>query len=387
MEMKILMLNSLTEQSGSGVRFWSIAKELSRRGHSVFFLERSVTRNGRKKSAGIRYRSSVDSGIQWLDILRATWLNLFHGLTYRPHWVFVLKPMPNVCLPALLLKIIFKSKAIVDIDDLDFAYYPDGLRRFLVRFFFKLFPRHFDMVTTHNEHLRDFIMVELGISPEKIYFLPQGIETRKFLEAQPDEGYGKKLGLGPTEKVIVYCASLGITSDFQQVLPMLVDFLKTCDDVKVLIIGDGARKQSYARKVEAYDLQERIIFTDYVPHDDMPAVLRLAVVGINYMALTEANTYRASIKVREYLAAGLKVVCNPAGDAEIFRDYVTVCNSIEDFPGAMRSALDMGAPNRIKAAQRFVETRYSWPSIVRDFLTYLGDTSAQYESERSHTGI
>jgi len=369
--MKILMLNALTEQSGSGVRFWSIAKELARQGHSLCFLERSITRNGRMRNAGIRYRSSLDTGIQWLDILRATWLNLCHGLRFRPQWVFVLKPMPNTCLPALLSKWIFKHKIVLDIDDLDFDYYLDGPRRQLVRFFFQFFPSHFDLITTHNRYLQNLIIDELGISPEKIYFLPQGVETKKFLQAHLDQRYQEKWGIKPEDEVIVYSASLGITSDFQHVLPMLRDLVDKRKNVKILVIGDGSRKSYFVNSVEAYGLQERIIFTGYLDHADMPMVLKLAQVGINYMAPTRANQARASIKVREYLAAGLNVVCNPVGDAETFKDYVTLCTGIEEFPGAIGKALGEKNPENTKEAQKFVERNFSWPHLVEDFLSHL----------------
>lgn len=371
MPVKILMINGLTEQSGSGVRFWSIARELARAGYSLCFLERSVAKNGRVSAGGIKYRSTVDTGFLWLDILRATWLNLLHGLAFRPEYVFALKPMPNTCVPSLLIKKICRCKVIVDIDDLDFEYYPGGFRRRLVRFFFKLFPRHFDVVTTHNRYLRDIIIDALEISPEKIYFLPQGVESQKFLQAQQDHGYREKLGIKANDKVIVYCASLGITSDFQQVLPMLVDFLRSSDDAKILVIGDGVRRQDFVNKVKAQGLQERVIFAGYVPHADMPGVLKLAKVGINYMAPTRANQCRASIKVREYLAAGLRVVCNPVGDAEIFTDYVTFCNTLEEFPQAISKSLAVKDQARVRAAQEFVAAEYSWPPIVKDFLTYI----------------
>jgi glycosyltransferase involved in cell wall biosynthesis len=282
--------------------------------------------------------------------------------------------MPNTCLPALFLKYIFKGKIILDIDDLDFEYYPRGVRRDLVRFFLRLFPRHFDVITTHNNHLRNFIIDELGISSERVYFLPQGIETEHFFSADPDHRYQTKWNLNSGDNIVVYSASLGITSDFQHVLPMLVDFLKGRNDVKVLVIGDGVRRQYFVKEVEAYGLQERMVFAGYIPHADMPGVLKLAKVGINYMARTRANQCRASIKVREYLAAGLSVVCNPVGDAEIFEDYVTLCSSIQEFPDAMSKALERRTQDRVKAAQRFLELHYSWPRLIEDLLAYLGSS-------------
>jgi glycosyltransferase involved in cell wall biosynthesis len=240
-----------------------------------------------------------------------------------------------------------------------------------VHLFFRLFPRHFDVITTHNHYLRDFIIDELQISPEKIYFLPQGIETRKFLKAQPDHGYREKLGIKVNDKVIVYGASLGITSDFQHVLPMLVDFLRSSDDAKILVIGDGVRRQAVVNEVKAQGLQERIIFAGYIPHSDMPGVLKLAKVGINYMTPTKANQCRASIKVREYLAVGLSVVCNTVGEAELFKEYVTLCSTIEEFPAAMRQALIRQDLDGSRRGQDFVKKTFSWPLLVEDFVEYL----------------
>ncbi len=367
------MLNALTDQSGSGVRFWSIGKELARRGHSVMFLERSISKNGRTTEGEIKYRSTADTGFLCLDVMRATLFNFLHGLAFRPEYVLALKSMPNSCLPALLLKSLFGCRIILDIDDLDFEYYRDRLRRGLVRLWFTRFPPHFDLVTTHNPYLRNFILKDVSVPPEKIYHLTQGIEVERFLRASPDESSLQKYGVDVEDKVIVYSASLGITSDFTCVLPMLIELLHSCDDIKILVAGDGQRREHFIRSVQESGMEGRMIFTGYVPHSEMPGMLKLARVGINYMAPTVANQCRASIKLREYLAAGLKVVCNPVGDAEVFKDHVTLCSKIEEFPAAIRKALAVDDRDGVEKAQGFIERNYSWPRLVGDFLTCLTD--------------
>jgi len=368
---KILMLNSITNESGGGVQFWSIAKELVGLGCEVLFLERTTPRTKRRKDSRIHYGAIRDTGLLGLDIPRATALNLFRGLLFRPDYVFALKPMPNTCIPALVLKAVFKSTVILDIDDLDFAYYSDRFKRGLVRSWFSLFPQHFDLLTTPSIHLQDYILKNLRIPRERVYFLAQGIESERFLRASPNEVYRKRYGLDGNDKVIVYCASLGITSDFDVVLPVLTELLQDSPDIKILVIGDGVRRQYFVNEVKACGLQNSIIFTGYIPHSDMPGLLRLARVGINYMVPSVANQYRTSIKVREYLAAGLNVVCNPVGDAEIFQDYVVLCPAIEEFPNAIRKALERNNQKMIGEAQAFVENRYAWPRLVEGFLNHL----------------
>jgi glycosyltransferase involved in cell wall biosynthesis len=114
-----------------------------------------------------------------------------------------------------------------------------------------------------------------------------------------------------------------------------------------------------------------MFFTGYVNHAEMPSLLKLAKVGINYMAPTQANQCRASIKVREYLAAGLNVVCNPVGDTEVFGDHVTFCFTLKDYPGAIRKALELKTQERISSAQAFLEASYSWPNLIEDFLAHV----------------
>jgi len=365
------MLNALTDQSGSGVRFWGIAQELAQLGHSVFFIERTVKKNGRANSRAVGYDSTLDTGLLWLDILRATLFNIRRGLPLRPHLVFVLKPFPNTCIPALLFKKILGSKIILDVDDLDFAYYSRGLMHVLAHMCFKVFPPRFDFVTTHNLLLESILRHQVNIVSNKIFFFPQGINTEQFAQAKPNRRYQEKWHLTRRDKVLIYCASLGITSDFEDLLPALVEFLNGSHDVKVLVVGDGIKKQHLVGRVAAHGLKERVIFTGYVPHSDMPGVLKLANIGLNYMAPTLANQCRASIKIREYLAAGLQVVSNPVGEAEVFKDYVTLCPRIEDFPKAMKEMLQEGSAARNKKASAFLARNFSWSFLVKDFLNHV----------------
>ena len=90
------------------------------------------------------------------------------------------------------------------------------------------------------------------------------------------------------------------------------------------------------------------------------------------MAPTLANQCRASIKIREYLAAGLNVVCNAVGDSELFKDYVTLCSTVEDFPAAMRQGLIRQNWDSSRRGQEFVKSTFSWPPLVKGFVEYLG---------------
>jgi glycosyltransferase involved in cell wall biosynthesis len=88
------------------------------------------------------------------------------------------------------------------------------------------------------------------------------------------------------------------------------------------------------------------------------------------MRKSPVNDCRAILKIREYLACGLQVVCNDGGDAALFAD----CAYVEpDLPHVERRlALLLSKRIAVNAAgRRFVEEHFSWHSIIGAFLLYL----------------
>ena len=65
-------------------------------------------------------------------------------------------------------------------------------------------------------------------------------------------------------------------------------------------------------------------FAGAVPHARVPEFYALADVALNYLDDTEVNHHRASIKLREGLAAGVPVVTAPTPDGRRFAKFARV---------------------------------------------------------------
>jgi len=265
-----------------------------------------------------------------------------------------------------LIKKMSGAKIILDIDDLDYEYYQDGLLKRIVRFCYGVFPGHFHKITLHTESLRCFVVEELGVDKNDVIFLPQGIDYERFQGVERDGKLLQAWGL-EGHKVLVYAASLGITSNLEPTLAAVRGVIRERKDVKLLVIGGGARLGEYRQMVSDMGIGDDVIFTGYVPHSQVPGYMALGDVALNYFEDNEANKYRAPIKIREYLALGIPIVCNLVGDIYLFSDYVLAFDDLDEYRAQILRTLEERDEARIEAGRTFIAQNYDWAKIVPEF--------------------
>jgi glycosyltransferase involved in cell wall biosynthesis len=362
--MKFLLVSPFTSTSGSAIRFWNIAVQLHRRGHQVVYVERS--RPGEKpfmQDPGVRYHSCRTHGNLYVDILLSTVFNTAILLGNLDSAIYyALKPAPNNCFPALLAKILGK-RLLLDIDDLDYGYFGPGVRRTVSRFFFHFFPRFFETVTCHTQKLLEYIVDEIRIPRNRVYYLAQGVSE----EFAGLDIYNASQRI---PRSVIYVATLGISSDFGDMVPALHAICRRHPDVRITVVGDGVRRAEFERLVQASDMKKSVVFTGRVEHKDLPGLMLRHWVGLNYMRPSLTNECRAILKLREYLACGLHVVCNAIGDAPLFAEHICVAGDVEALGERAGETLAQDLrPN--SEGKRFVLENLQWTPIVAALLQRL----------------
>ena len=358
--MKFLLVSPFTSTSGSAVRFWNIAHQLQLNGFKVVYVDRAPKNSPPPLFKNIVYYSSPKLKNLYLDIFVSLLINLLILMRHFDCSIFyALKPAPNNCIPALIAKLCGK-RIFLDVDDLDYGYFNTGIKRYISKFFFNLFPRYFEMITCHTKNLEKYLTEKLKIPQKKIHFLPQGI-SKPLILFKPVENNM------PDQKSIVYMATLGRSSDFEDLLPM---FLKICSvnkDLKFTIIGDGAKRDYFEKKVVDIGIGENISFIGQIEHKEIPGIITSHRIGLNYMRPSFTNNCRSILKIREYLAVGLEVVCNNVGDAELFKEYAYVENSIEDMEKRILNLLKEQSRFNEKGRE-FILNNFNWNEIIYKFL-------------------
>lgn len=360
--MKFLLVSPFTNTSGSAIRFWNIAEQLRRHGHKIVYIERVADYSFSPTFTGVTYLTSRKLKLLHFDILYSLLFNLVSLLRHHDCDVYYcLKPAPNSGIPGIVAKLLGR-KVILDIDDLDYGYLKPGFNRKISSFFFHFLPKHFDLVTVHTDALYAFALERLHVPEKKLYYLAQGV-SEAFLEE-------KYLPTLPPRKSIVYVATLGITSELDCLIPVFRAAVNAHPDLVIKIVGDGVRRPRFETAFEELGMKENVTFFGRVDHDELPAIMADSWVGVNYMRSNLTNDCRAILKLREYLALGLHIVCNSSGDAELFRDFVCIENDPQSMGEAICRILDAGWSLNTEGRE-FIFREFQWSNIIDRFLPEL----------------
>lgn len=362
--MKFLLVSPFTSASGSAIRFWNIAQALVEAGHTVVYSDRKASGVADlHRCEKVHYAQCPSIGIKSLDILFSLF---FFTLLFIRHCdcsvYYALKPAPNNCIPALLAKILGK-KIILDVDDLDYAYLNPGKSYRLFRFFFDRFPRYFHMVTYHTPNLGGYLSDTAAVSTDRLYYFAQGISPDFIREPLP-------AAADVIPQSLIYVATLGITSDFGELIPELALLCDRFPACSITVVGDGCRRVEFEQRVNDLGITKRVVFKGTVDHRELPHLLSRHQVGINFMQPTPVNSYRAILKIREYLACGLQVVCNDVGDVDLFTEFVHIRSTIREMFETVEELFRNGI-QQSAGGRRFVEEEYRWSELTNQFLVRL----------------
>jgi glycosyltransferase involved in cell wall biosynthesis len=121
-------------------------------------------------------------------------------------------------------------------------------------------------------------------------------------------------------------------------------------DAKLLVVGDGRERGKLEAIARAHLPPGFCVFAGSVAHSKVAEYYALADVSLNFLEDKEANRYRASIKTREALCAGVPVVASCTPDSERFAEWVRLAPgaSAEEFVEAL--LLELASPARERAA-------------------------------------
>lgn len=175
-----------------------------------------------------------------------------------------------------------------------------------------------DPVMAVSEPLRNHLIKEAGIAPERIRVLPNAVDARWFAAQEPIPINSEK-----QEKFV-----LGFVGSFKAwhgadfLLSAFEEFHKVEPSSRLLLIGDGPLRSGLQERASKCGLERAVTFTGVIPHEEIRNYLATVDVALApYPALE--NFYYSPLKLFEYMAAGRPVVASNAGQiAQILRHGV-----------------------------------------------------------------
>ena len=317
-----------------------------------------------------------------LNYLSFTFSSLFGiFLARRPDCVFVESPPLFLTFPAYLASRWWKARLIFNVADLwpdsvhSVGAISDGWLLRAARRFEKWSYRRATFINALTDRMCETLLKEKGIAPEKLLFLPNGVDTDLFKPMPPDESLLQELRL-QGKRIALYIGSHGYVAGLETVLNAAKSLQKD-SDIHFLFVGAGSDKPRLLSLAEQLDLGN-VSFLPAVPLDQVPRSLSIAscclITARNYAICDGARPAKTFV----IMASGKPIVLSHNGEAGdlLRRSGAGVVIPAEDsnaLAEAVRSLLNDPARSELlgRKGRQYAEENFRWSDLVRDWLRQM----------------
>jgi glycosyltransferase involved in cell wall biosynthesis len=227
---------------------------------------------------------------------------------------------------------------------------------------------------TVNTHFTLQRYRDLGFPGDRIVYVPNGVDRRRFSARPEEDKIRQKWQIDPQAPLVVYVGTLGT---FSHPVDLLLEaFQQVVQDLpaaRLLLVGGGEDYDQLHILAEHLGIAEKTIFTGRVPPEEVPAYLAVAGVSVDPIHDNLIARARSPLKALESLAMGVPVVTGDVGDR---RDLLGDGKLGVLVPAGDSRALAAGIlsilrnpQKRASMSQAALANRedYYWDNLVADF--------------------
>lgn len=221
-------------------------------------------------------------------------------------------------------------------------------------------------VTSRTLHER---AIDLGLPPDRIYYLPSGANVRTVTVKDQREC---RLRLGAPEGAPIACFVGWVQYDLELAIRAFSVARTRVPEARLILVGP--RNRGASRLVERLGLGASVDDFGPRPFEEIPLFLGAADVLLLPMSDNLMNRARGPIKLGDYLAAGRATIANPVGDlVEVFeRDDIGLLagETPEAYGTAIATLLHERdrAENMGRRARAAAEGHYAWRHLAPALL-------------------
>ncbi len=218
---------------------------------------------------------------------------------------------------------------------------------------------------TVSQTIRD-ILLQSGISPEKVITVYSGIDPKRFTKLPPADHLREEFGIGKNELVITNIAALVDHKD-QDTLIRSISQIQTSVPFKVLIVGQGPLEKRLKALANDLQVSSKIVFTGF--RKDILEILSLTDI----FTLTSKEEGLGT-SVLDAMASGKPIIATSGGGiAEMLSpDQGAILCKVKDVQGLAkgfgRLLEDEGLRNRFGAFNKLMVKRFSYTETVKKTL-------------------
>jgi len=225
-------------------------------------------------------------------------------------------------------------------------------------------------------------LLEYGVS-SPISIIPTGIVFPPTPTALQVEAFKEKWKLPQHNKVLVFVGRLGTEKNVYFLLEAFEKVKQNYSNLTLLIVGDGPEKESMQDLILQKKLSDSVVFTGYVPHEEVYVAYRAADV-IAFPSKTETQ----GLSLIEGLLMGKPTVClNALGVKDILTPEQVggflVNDDVSAFSGALLQLLTDNGLYQEKSHQALMRAHsYSSIEMAQRHQVVYEATKIEHESKQ-----
>ena len=387
----VFLLTTSLERPYGGGRCFPLARELVRLGYTVDIValhhdlradtERTFTRDGvRIHYVGqmhIRERGGVKTYFSPLTLLRIVLASTFALLRktrqLRPDIIHIGKIQPMNGLAGWLAAQLRHCALYIDCDDYEAKsnLFSSPWQQRVVAWFEDVVPLRAKAITVNTTFLLNRYR-GLGIKPDKILHLPNGVNLARF--AQIDQRVLEQLRQHLSLTGFQVVAYIGTISLINHAIDLLLEAFVQVNaqrpDTVLLLVGGGQDIEAISGHITRLGLADRVRLAGQVAASDIPHYYALADVTVDPVYDDVIARSRWPIKIMDSMAAAVPVVTGDVGDRRMMLNEGQAGVLVK--PGCAQSLAegilllleDLPLRKRIGSAARVHCQQWSWDHLA-----------------------
>jgi len=137
-----------------------------------------------------------------------------------------------------------------------------------------------DKIVVLTAYMKNYLIKEYDISPEKIDLIPNGInyERYKTISLKEKNKLKKSLGFRADEKIILFTGRVDQAKGVFFLIDAFIDACNEDDNLRLIIIGNGNVEQCMKR---CYSFSGKITFTGFIETEQINKFYQIADIGVS----------------------------------------------------------------------------------------------------------
>lgn len=404
----ILNHYAISPDMSGGTRHFDLARELVKKGHEVTIFASGFdhhTRQYLKIKPGEKMRVEEYDGVRfvWVNTLPYTkndWRRVLNMLSYgwrvlrcsrglpKPDAVIGSSMHPFAALAGWWLARRYKAKFIFEVRDLwpqtavDMgAMKKNSLPAKLLYAWEKFMCNKAEKIIVLLPYAKDYV-ASRGISPEKVFWLPNGVNLERFDHPAPLEEGSEVAEVFEQYRdkfKVVYTGAHGVPNGLDVIVEAARLIQEKSENIHFILIGEGTEKSRLKEKTQSLELTN-ITFCEPIPKQAIPSAL-LAADCLVY-SIPAFNIYRYGVSLNksfDYLASAKPVVMAGNPQNNIVEEANAGIAVEPENPEALAEAIvkiyELPEEKRIelgKNGRRYVEQFYNIKNLATNLESLLG---------------